>query len=82
MSKKKKLTPKQEKFAQNVASGMRKKDAAIEAGYSEKNAVRAGAVLSSDSNPLVKSRINQLQTKAASKVELKLENHLVDLKDI
>ena len=82
MSKKKKLTPTQEKFAQNVASGMRKKDAAIEAGYSEKNAVRAGAVLSSDSNPLVKSRINQLQTKAASKVELKLENHLVDLKDI
>jgi len=79
MAKKKKLTPKQEKFAQNVASGMRKKDAALEAGYSEKNATRAGAVLSSDANPLVKQRIGQLQEKAANKVELKLENHLVDL---
>ena len=50
---KKKLTPKQEKFAQNVAKGMSKKDAAIDAGYSEKNAVKAGYVLASDDNPLV-----------------------------
>ena len=63
----KKLTPKQEKFAQNVAKGMRKKDAAQQAGYSEKNAGRAGTVLSSDQNPLVKNRIHELQTKAAEK---------------
>ena len=31
------LTPKQEKYAQNVAKGMKKKDAAIQAGYSGKS---------------------------------------------
>ena len=78
----KKLTPKQEKFAQNVAKGMKKKDAAKEAGYSEKNAGRAGTMLTSDANPIVKDRIHQLQTKAADKAELTLGNHLVDLKEI
>ena len=78
----KKLTPKQEKFAQNVAKGMRKKDAAQQAGYSEKNAGRAGTVLSSDQNPLVKNRIHELQTKAADKADLTLGTHLVDLKEI
>ena len=63
---KKKLTPKQEKYAQNVAKGMSKKDAAIDAGYSEKNAARAGYTLDSDSNPLVKQRIGALQEKAAA----------------
>tara|TARA_R110000824_G_scaffold140160_6_gene305818 strand:- start:4327 stop:4794 length:468 start_codon:yes stop_codon:yes gene_type:complete len=78
----KKLTPKQEKFAQNVAKGMKKKDAAQQAGYSEKNAGRAGTVLSSDMNPVVKNRIHELQTKAADKAELTLGTHLVDLKEI
>ena len=78
----KKLTPKQEKFAQNVAKGMKKKDAAKEAGYSEKNAARAGTMLTSDANPIVKDRIHELQTKAADKAELTLGNHLVDLKEI
>ena len=78
----KKLTPKQEKFAQNVAKGMKKKDAAKQAGYSEKNAARAGTVLTSKSNPEVQDRIHALQTKAASKAELTLGNHLVDLKEI
>ena len=76
----KKLTPKQEKFAQNVAKGMKKKDAARDAGYSEKNAARAGTMLASDNNPIVKDRIHELQTKAADKAELTLGNHLVDLK--
>ena len=40
--KKKKLTPKQEKFAQNVAKGMSKKDAAIADGIKEANAVLVG----------------------------------------
>jgi phage terminase small subunit len=78
----KKLTPKQEKFAQNVAKGMKKKDAAKQAGYSEKNAGRAGTMLTSKSNPEVQDRIHALQTKAASKAELTLGNHLVDLKEI
>ena len=78
----KKLTPKQEKFAQNVAKGMKKKDAAKQAGYSEKNAARAGTMLTSKSNPEVQDRIHALQTKAASKAELTLGNHLVDLKEI
>ena len=76
------LTPKQEKYAQNVAKGMKKKDAAIGAGYSEKNATRAGYVLDSEANPLVKERISALQEKAAKKVELNLSTHLTDLKDI
>jgi len=79
---KKKLTPKQEKYAQNVAKGMSKKDAALDAGYSEKNAARAGYTLDSDSNPLVKQRIGALQEKAAKRVELDLSTHLTDLKDI
>tara|TARA_R100000742_G_C4272764_1_gene92069 strand:- start:1054 stop:1545 length:492 start_codon:yes stop_codon:yes gene_type:complete len=79
---KKKLTPKQEKFAQNVAKGMSKKEAAIEAGYSEKNAVKAGYVLASDENPLVQDKIKALQLKASEKASLDLATHLTDLKDI
>ena len=82
MNAKKKLSPKQEKYAQNVAKGMSKKDAAVQAGYSEKNASRAGYVLDSKANPLVKERIGALQEKAAKKVELDLSTHLTDLKDI
>ena len=78
----KKLTPKQEKFAQNVAKGMKKNEAAKKAGYSEKNAARAGTVLTSKSNPVVQKRIHQLQTKAADKASLSLGTHLTDLKDI
>ena len=78
----KKLTPKQEKFAQNVAKGMKKKDAAIKAGYSEKNAARAGTMLTSESNPEIQERIHKLQTVAADKASLSLGNHLVDLKEI
>ena len=77
-----KLTPKQEKYAQNVAKGMQKKEAAKQAGYSEKNASRAGSILSSDANPQVKNRIQELQTRAADKAELTLTTHLTDLKDI
>ena len=78
----KKLTPKQEKFAQNVAKGMKKNEAAKKAGYSEKNATRAGTMLTSKSNPVVQERIYQLQTKAADKASLSLGTHLVDLKEI
>ncbi len=69
----KKLTPKQEKFAQNVAKGMKKKEAAKKAGYSENNASRAGTMLSSDANPIVKDRIHQLQTKAATYIRMSID---------
>ena len=80
MTKKQKLTPKQEKFAQNVAKGMSKKDAAIDAGYSEKNATKAGYVLTSDENPLVQEKIQALQNRASKKASLDLATHLTDLK--
>ena len=55
--KEKKLTPKQEKFAQAVASGTSLKEAAVLAGYSHKNAGRAGAFLANN-EPLVQRRID------------------------
>jgi|TARA_R110002020_G_scaffold202084_7_gene405096 hypothetical protein len=78
----KKLTSKQEKFAQNVAKGMSKKDAAIAAGYSKKNATKAGYFLTSKENPKIQEKIHSLQLKASKKVELDLATHLTDLKDI
>ena len=80
--KKKKLTPKQEKFAQNVAKGMTQKDAAIKAGYSEKKAIKTGYELASKNNPHVQEKIQALQEKASNKVALDLATHLTDLKDI
>lgn len=82
MTKKTKLTPKQEKFAQNVAKGMKKKDAAEQAGYSGKNSARAGTILASDKNPVVKKRIHALQKQAADVAVVNLTGHLTDLKDI
>ena len=76
------MTPQQEKFAQNVAKGMNKTEAAKAAGYSEKNATRAGSMLASDNNPRVMDRIQQLQQVGALKAGLNLSTHLVDLKDI
>tara|TARA_R100000781_G_scaffold24653_4_gene18256 strand:- start:273 stop:806 length:534 start_codon:yes stop_codon:yes gene_type:complete len=76
------LTPQQEKFAQNVAKGMNKTEAAKQAGYSEKNATRAGTMLASKNNPKVMDRIQHLQEMGAMKAGLNLSTHLTDLKDI
>ncbi len=76
------LTPQQEKFAQNVAKGMNKTEAAKSAGYSEKNATRAGTMLASKNNPRVLDRITALQEIGALKSGLTLGVHLTDLKDI
>jgi len=76
------LTPQQEKFARNVAKGMNKTQAAIAAGYSEKNAQRAGTMLASKNNPKVLDRIITLQESAAYRAGLDLGTHLTDLKDI
>ena len=76
------LTPRQEKFAQNVAKGMTKTQAALDAGYSPKNAQKAGTALASNQNPKIKSRISVLRERAANLVSLNLSTHLTDLKDL
>ena len=77
-----KLNERQEKFAQNVAKGLSKTQAAIEAGYSPKNAGRAGIMMSGKNHPKIQARINELQKRAANRVSLTLSSHLTDLKDI
>ena len=79
--KEKKLTPKQEKFAQAVASGTSLKEAAVLAGYSHKNASRAGAFLANN-EPLVQRRIQELQNRGAAKATLTLVNHLENLEKL
>jgi|TARA_Y100000310_G_C20386423_1_gene670645 phage terminase small subunit len=76
------LTPRQEKFAQNVAKGMTKTQAALDAGYSPKNAQKAGTALASNQNPKIKNRISVLRERAANLVSLNLSTHLTDLKDL
>ena len=77
-----KLNERQEKFAQNVAKGLSKTQAAIEAGYSPKNAGRAGIMMSGKNHPKIQARIEELQKRAANRVSLTLSSHLVDLKEI
>tara|TARA_R100000781_G_scaffold30586_2_gene22351 strand:+ start:522 stop:1034 length:513 start_codon:yes stop_codon:yes gene_type:complete len=79
--KEKKLTPKQEKFAQAVASGTSLKEAAVTAGYSHKNAARAGAFLANN-EPLVQRRIQELQNRGAARATLTLSNHLENLEKL
>jgi phage terminase small subunit len=79
--KEKKLTPKQEKFAQAVASGTSLKEAAEVAGYSHKNAARAGAYLANH-EPLVQNRIQELQNRGAARATLTLSKHLDNLEEL
>ena len=79
--KEKKLTPKQEKFAQAVASGTSLKEAAVLAGYSHKNAGRAGAFLANN-EPLVQQRIQELQNRGAARATLTLSRHLDNLEQL
>ena len=76
------LNARQEKFAQKVAKGLSKTQAAMDAGYSPKNAARAGVMLSGRNHPRIQARINELQKRAANRVTLTLASHLTDLKDI
>ena len=79
--KQKKLTPKQEKFCQRVASGTSLKEAAVLAGYSTKNAGRAGAFLANN-EPLVQRRIQELQNRGAARATLTLSRHLDNLEEL
>ena len=76
-----KLTPKQEKFAQEVAKGTNLKESAVLAGYSHKNASRAGAYLANH-DPKVQNRIQELQNRGAIKVGLTLSKHLTNLEQL
>ncbi len=77
-----KLNERQEKFAQNVAKGMSKTQAAIDAGYSPKNAGRAGIMMSGKNHPKIQARIEELQKRGADRASVSLATHLTDLKDI
>jgi hypothetical protein len=78
---KNKLTPKQEVFAQEVAKGTNLKESAVLAGYSHKNATRAGAYLANH-DPKVQKRIQDLQNRGAIKVGLTLSKHLTNLEEL
>ena len=70
--KEKKLTPKQERFAQEVAKGTNLKESAMNAGYSHKNARRAGSFLANHEASVVE-RIRELQSRGANRATLTLE---------
>ena len=79
--KEKKLTPKQERFAQEVAKGTNLKESAINAGYSNKNATRTGSFLANHES-LVVERIRELQSRGATRATLTLAKHLNNLEKI
>ena len=77
-----KLNERQEKFAQNVAKGLSKTQAAIEAGYSPKNAGRAGIMMSGKNHPKIQARIEELQKRAANKMVHILRQFLLRLQEV
>jgi len=79
--KEKKLTPKQERFAQEVAKGTNLKESAMNAGYSHKNARRAGSFLANHEASVVE-RIRELQSRGANRATLTLAKHLNNLEKI
>ena len=79
--KEKKLTPKQERFAQEVAKGTNLKESAMNAGYSHKNARRAGSFLANHETSVVE-RIRELQSRGANRATLTLAKHLNNLEKI
>jgi phage terminase small subunit len=78
------LTPKREKFAQAVASGMDQSDAyrsAFDAQAMKPNSVHREASLLM-SNPMVTQRVSELRAPAVKKVGITLESHLADLEEL
>lgn len=79
-----KLTPKQEDFAQAVASGKTQSDAYRSAYGAEKT--KAASVQQSASrvmaNVKVSSRVAELREPAVKKAQMTLESHLDDLKGL
>ena len=72
------LTLRQERFANEVVKGTSIKDAAAIAGYSHKNAHRAGTYLLNN-EPKVKKRVAELRNRASARASLTLAKHLDNL---
>ena len=73
---KKKLTPLQEKFVNNLLEGMHQDEAYIKAGYKAKGAAARANASRLLTNDNVKTALKERQKKAAEKVELTQERIL------
>lgn len=77
-----KLTPKQEKFAQGVASGMSRVDAyraAYDCSGMKDSTVHRNAFTAMQNSKIV-ARVEELQKPVIEAVQLTLEEHLAELK--
>lgn len=78
------LTPKREKFAHGVASGLNQSDAyraAFNAGGMKPATINVKASqLMADGK--VRERVNELRAPIAEKAQITLESHLADLKEL
>ena len=78
------LTPKQEKFAREVASGKTQADAyraAYSAGkMSDKTVHEAASRLMADSK--ISTRVKEIQKPITERAQITLESHLADLKSL
>ena len=76
------LTPKQESFAQNVASGKTQADAyrmAYDAGkMKDATIISKASILMADGN--IRARVDELRKPIVEKLHITLESHLNDLK--
>jgi hypothetical protein len=79
------LTPKQEKFAQEVASGKSQADA-YRAAFNVRPNTKPETIVQSASkimaNPNVSTRVDELREVAAKKAVITLESHLEDLQKL
>ena len=78
------LTPKQEKFAREVASGKTQADA-YRAAYSagkmaDKTVIEAASRLMADSN--ISARVEVIRKPITERAQITLESHLADLKSL
>ena len=76
------LTPKQEAFAQAVASGMNQADAYraaynVREGTKDSTVIEKGSRLMADGN--IRARVEELRAPVVEKVRMTLEGHLNDL---
>jgi len=79
------LTPKQERFATEVASGKTQGDA-YRLAFNVRPDTLAATVLRSASklmaDPTISTRVDELRVPVAEKAQITLEGHLNDLKDL
>ena len=75
MSKKRKLTQRQQKLVKNLAAGMNQSDAAVEAGYSNKNPRQSGH----QAMEQIQRRMSELFDELGLTDRAIIEKHLVPL---